>query len=67
MERVFLCVLAGISKYYLSSAVPSAVTMATSTGFSSSAALKNANLKNAGHIPVNSFYSAGLLSTLSAE
>lgn len=37
-------VLAGFSKSYLSSTVPSAVTMATSTGFSSCAALKNVKL-----------------------
>lgn len=41
---VCFCVLGGISKCYLSSTVPSAVTMATSTGFSSCAALKNVKL-----------------------
>lgn len=39
-----LYVLAGISKKCLSSVVPSAVTMATPTGFSSCAALKNVRL-----------------------
>lgn len=36
--------LAGISKCYVSTTLPSAVTMATSTGFSSCAALKNVRL-----------------------
>lgn len=77
----------GISKYYLSSTVLSAVTMATSTGFSSCAELKNVKLTYnavslmraagphccsaaktwASHIPVNSLYTAVLLSTLSPE
>lgn len=44
MYGVCFYVLAGISKYYLSSTVPAAVTMDTSTGFSSCAALKNVKL-----------------------
>lgn len=77
----------GISKYYTSSTVLSAVTMATLTGFSSCAERKNVKVTYNGvslmrlagphccsaaktwasHIPVNSLYSAALLSTLSPE